>query len=41
MIRISMPNSAPWHEGCTPNPLGILPEGPLAERRSTYLSHRP
>ncbi len=28
-VRVSMPSDAPWHEGYTPNPLGILPTGPI------------
>ncbi len=33
-VRISLPNNAPWFEGYTVNPLGILPSGCiLSERR--------
>lgn len=32
-IRISMPSDAPWHEGYTPNPLGIMPTGPIGLAR--------
>lgn len=32
-LRVSMPSSAPWHEGYTPNPLGILPAGRILPRR--------
>lgn len=28
-VRLSMPSSAPWHEGYTPNPYGIKPTGPI------------
>lgn len=39
--RISYPSSAPWHEGYTPNPLGIMPAGPIARRRDAQMSYRP
>lgn len=32
-IRISGPNKGAWPKSCTPNPLGILPEGPIVEKR--------
>jgi hypothetical protein len=40
LIRISMPSKFPWYEGCTPNPLGILPDGPIAPRREHQLAYR-
>jgi hypothetical protein len=40
LIRISMPSKFPWYEGCTPNPLGILPDGPIAPRRESQLAYR-
>lgn len=32
-VRVSMPSDAGWPVSCTPNPLGILPIGPLMEKR--------
>lgn len=32
-VRLSLPSTAEWYEGCTPNPKGILPTGPIAPRR--------
>lgn len=40
-VRISMPSDLPWYAGCTPNPLGIMPEGPIAPRRDKYMAYRP
>lgn len=34
-VRLSMPSNAPWPANCTPNPLGILPTGPISEPRRT------
>lgn len=31
-VRISLPNNAPWFVGYTPNPLGILPSGPIIDQ---------
>lgn len=39
-VRISMPSGLPWYEGCTTNPLGIMPDGPLAPRRTAQLAYR-
>jgi hypothetical protein len=32
-VRLSLPSTAPWYEGYTENPLGILPTGPILPRR--------
>lgn len=32
-LRLSMPSCAPWFEGYTVNPLGVLPTGPVLPRR--------
>lgn len=32
-VRISLPSSADWYEGCTENPLGIKPTGKIAPAR--------
>jgi hypothetical protein len=32
-MRVSMPSKAPWHEGYTPNPLGVKPAGPTLPAR--------
>ncbi len=32
-VRLSLPSTAPWFEGYTENPLGILPTGDILERR--------
>lgn len=40
-LRISMPSAAPWYEGYTKNPLGILPSGPVLQRRDAQMSYRP
>lgn len=33
-VRLSNPSTAPWFEGYTENPLGILPTGPILPRRA-------
>jgi hypothetical protein len=33
-VRLSMPSTAPWFEGYTVNPKGILPTGPILPRRT-------
>jgi len=33
-IRLSLPSTAPWFEGYTANPLGIMLSGPVLERRA-------
>lgn len=40
-LRISLPNGAPWYEGYTPNPLGIIPAGPILPRRTQQMEYRP
>jgi hypothetical protein len=32
-IRLSLPSTAPWYEGYTENPLGVMPTGPILPRR--------
>jgi len=32
-VRLSLPSTAPWYEGYTENPLGVLPTGPILPRR--------
>lgn len=32
-VRVSLPSTAPWFDGYTVNPLGILPTGPILPRR--------
>jgi len=32
-VRISLPSTADWYEGCTPNPKGIQPTGKIMPRR--------
>jgi hypothetical protein len=32
-VRLSMPSTADWYEGCTPNPRGVLPTGRVRPRR--------
>ena len=32
-VRLSMPSKAPWFEGYTANPLGVMPTGPILPRR--------
>ena len=38
-IRISMPSKAGWYSNCTPNPLGIEPEGPILPHRPKKFSN--
>lgn len=33
-VRLSLPSEAPWFEGYTENPLGVLPTGPILPRRT-------
>jgi hypothetical protein len=33
-VRVSLPSTAPWFEGYSVNPRGILPTGPILPRRS-------
>lgn len=39
--RVSMPSKAPWYEGYSENPLGILPSGPVHSRRTQQMLFRP
>ena len=39
-IRVSTPSRAPWYLGCTPNPLGIQPTGPILPMREAHLAYR-
>ena len=32
-IRVSLPSKCDWYEGCTPNPLGIMPTGKIQKQR--------
>jgi len=32
-VRLSLPSEAPWYEGYTENPLGVLPTGQILPRR--------
>ncbi|MFB6225628.1 MAG: hypothetical protein ABEI13_04190 [Candidatus Paceibacteria bacterium] len=41
LIRVSTPSNAPWYEGCTENPLGIEPDGPIAPKREAQMAYRP
>lgn len=38
--RVSFPSDAPWYEGYTENPLGILPAGPIHPRRVKQMEYR-
>lgn len=37
-VRVSLPSNAPWFEGYTVNPSGVLPTGPILLRRE-FMSH--
>lgn len=39
-MRLSMPNTAPWHHGYTVNPLGVKPTGPIHTPRPG-MAYRP
>lgn len=41
LIRISLPNNAPWYEGYTKNILGIMPTGPIHQPRTNFMNYRP
>lgn len=41
LVRVSAPSDAPWYEGYTVNPLGILPGGPIHSPRSEFMAYRP
>ncbi len=32
-VRLSLPSRAPWFEGYTENPYGVMPTGPILPRR--------
>jgi hypothetical protein len=36
-VRLSLPNTGPWFEGYTVNPLGVLPTGPILGPREFML----
>lgn len=38
--RISMPSDAPWYEGYTPSPYGVLPTGPIHPERREFMDYR-
>lgn len=38
-IRLSMPNKAPWFEGYTKNPAGVMPTGDILPARTEFMSH--
>lgn len=38
-VRISMPSDGGWPDNCTPNPLGILPRGPVISPRPTEFTN--
>lgn len=38
--RVSFPSPCPWYEGYTPNPKGILPEGPIHPERVAQMDYR-
>lgn len=39
LVRLSMPSDAPWFDGYTPSPFGIMPTGQTLSRRP-YMSTR-
>lgn len=39
--RVSFPSDAPWYEGYTPNPRGVMPTGPIHPRRVEFMNYRP
>jgi hypothetical protein len=38
-VRLSMPSHSPWPANCTPNPLGVQPEGKIVGPRRTTGSY--
>lgn len=40
-FRLSHPNTAPWFEGYTPSPVGVMPTGPIMPRRVEQMSYAP
>lgn len=40
LIRVSLPSDAPWYEGYTPNPIGILPAGEILPARTEQMAYR-
>jgi hypothetical protein len=41
LVRVSMPNSCPWHDCYTPNPYGVKPWGPIVSGREEFMAYRP
>jgi hypothetical protein len=41
LVRLSMPNDCPWHEGYTENPLGVRPTGEILPARTAFMGYRP
>lgn len=39
-VRVSMPSNAPWYEGYTENPMGVMPTGPIHPRRAEFMAFR-
>ena len=40
-LRLSFPNTCPWYEGYTENPLGIQPAGEILPARTDFMNYRP
>ncbi len=40
IVRLSMPSPSPWFEGYTPNPCGVMPTGPVLQRRVAQMAYR-
>jgi hypothetical protein len=40
-VRLSLPTTAPWYEGYTSSPCGVLPTGPVLPRRAAQMGYRP
>lgn len=40
-VRLSLPSDAPWYEGYTASPVGVLPTGPIHPARTSFMSFRP
>lgn len=40
-VRLSMPSTAPWFDGYTANPMGVLPTGPVLPARTKHMAYRP
>ena len=39
-VRISMPSNAPWFDGYTPSPYGVMPTGPILPARTAQMGFR-